>query len=130
MLLCIDIGNTNITFGLFEGEDLGPCWRIRTIHDRMPDEYGILLDQLFRNRAQRPERVTGVVVASGDPASPPTTHRGPPRFESYPCSLAHIVTLSRESSSRFHSKQRASKICGTTWSSIPISTSSASTSVS
>jgi type III pantothenate kinase len=72
MLLCIDIGNTNITFGLFEGEDLGPCWRIRTIHDRMPDEYGILLDQLFRNRDQRPEQVTGVVVASVVPPLTPT----------------------------------------------------------
>ena len=27
MLLCIDIGNTNITFGLFEGNKLGPSWR-------------------------------------------------------------------------------------------------------
>ena len=71
MLLCIDIGNTNITFGLFEGEDLGPCWRIRTIYDRMPDEYGILIDQLFRNRGQRPEQVTGVVIASVVPPLTP-----------------------------------------------------------
>ena len=41
MLLCIDIGNTNITFGLYEEETLGPRWRIRTIHEKMPDEYGI-----------------------------------------------------------------------------------------
>jgi len=71
MLLCIDIGNTNITLGLFEGEGLGPCWRIRTIHDRMPDEYGILLDQLFRNRGQRPEDVTGIVIASVVPPLTP-----------------------------------------------------------
>ena len=31
MLFCIDVGNTNITFGLYEGEALGPHWRIRTI---------------------------------------------------------------------------------------------------
>jgi len=72
MLLCIDVGNTNITFGLFEDEKLGPCWRIRTIHDRMPDEYGILMDQLFRNRGQRPEQVTGIVVASVVPPLTPT----------------------------------------------------------
>jgi type III pantothenate kinase len=72
MLLCIDIGNTNITFGIFEGENLGPSWRIRTIHDRMPDEYGILLDQLFRNRDLRPQQVTGVVVASVVPPLTPT----------------------------------------------------------
>ena len=64
MLLCIDIGNTNITFGLYEGERLGPRWRIRTIHDKMPDEYGILLEQLFRHRDYHPEQVTGVAVAS------------------------------------------------------------------
>jgi len=70
MFLAIDIGNTNITFGLYEGENLGPRWRIRTIHEKMPDEYGILLDQLFRHRGCRAEQVTGVAVASVVP--PPT----------------------------------------------------------
>ena len=64
MLLAIDIGNTNISLGLFEGEHLGPCWRIRTIHDKMPDEYGILLDQLFRHRDRSAEQVTGICIAS------------------------------------------------------------------
>jgi len=64
MLLAIDIGNTNITFGLYEGKKLGPRWRIRTIHEKMPDEYGILLDQLFHHQGYRPEQVTGVAVAS------------------------------------------------------------------
>jgi type III pantothenate kinase len=72
MLLCIDIGNTNITFGLFKGKELGPSWRIRTIHDRMPDEYGILMDQLFCNRGHRPDQVTGIVVASVVPPLTPT----------------------------------------------------------
>ena len=71
MLLCIDIGNTNITFGLYEGESLGSRWRIRTIHDKMPDEYGILLDQLFRYRGYRPEQVTGVAIASVVPPLTP-----------------------------------------------------------
>ncbi len=72
MLLCIDIGNTNITFGLYEGQTLGPRWRIRTIHDKMADEYGILLDQMFRHRGYRPEQVTGVVIASVVPPLTPT----------------------------------------------------------
>ena len=71
MLLCIDIGNTNITFGLYEGETLGPSWRIRTIHEKMPDEYGILLDQLFRHRGYRPAQVTGVAMASVVPPLTP-----------------------------------------------------------
>lgn len=72
MLLTIDVGNTNITFGLYQGENLGPRWRICTIHDKMPDEYGILLDQLFRHRGYRPEDVTGVAIASVVPPLTPT----------------------------------------------------------
>ena len=71
MLLAIDIGNTNITFGLYEGETLGPRWRIRTIHEKMPDEYGILLDQLFHHRGQHPAAVTGVAIASVVPPLTP-----------------------------------------------------------
>jgi type III pantothenate kinase len=71
MLLTIDIGNTNITFGLYEGETLGPCWRIRTIHEKMPDEYGILLDQLFRHQGYLPEQVTGIALASVVPPLTP-----------------------------------------------------------
>ena len=64
MLLCIDIGNTNITFGLYEGDKLGPRWRIRTIHEKMPDEYGVLLDQMVLHRGYRPEQVMGAIIAS------------------------------------------------------------------
>ena len=78
MLLCIDIGNTNITFGVYEGERLGPRWRIRTIHEKMPDEYGILMDQLLRHRGCQPKQVAGVAIAS---VVPPLT----PVFEQACC---------------------------------------------
>ncbi len=71
MLLCIDVGNTNVTFGLYEGKNLGPRWRIRTIREETPDEYGILLDQLFRHRGYRPEQVIGVAIASVVPPLTP-----------------------------------------------------------
>jgi len=64
MLLAIDIGNTNITFGLYEDDALGPRWRIRTIHEKMPDEYGILMVQLFDHCGHRLDDVTGVAIAS------------------------------------------------------------------
>jgi pantothenate kinase type III len=39
MLLTIDIGNTNITFGVYDdSQTLQYHWRIKTDHDRMPDE--------------------------------------------------------------------------------------------
>jgi type III pantothenate kinase len=71
MLLCIDIGNTNIAFGLFDGDELGPHWRIRTIHEKMPDEYGITIDQLFRHRGFGPDNVTGIAIASVVPPLTP-----------------------------------------------------------
>jgi type III pantothenate kinase len=71
MLLCIDIGNTNIAFGLFDGDVLGPHWRIRTIHEKMPDEYGITIDQLFRHRGFGPDNVTGIAIASVVPPLTP-----------------------------------------------------------
>ena len=43
MLLAIDIGNTNVTLGVFQGEDLLATWRLATDTHRLPDEYGLLL---------------------------------------------------------------------------------------
>jgi type III pantothenate kinase len=64
MLLAVDIGNTNITLGVFAGDGLQATWRIATVHDRMPDEYGILLVQLFEHRSVKPADITGVAIAS------------------------------------------------------------------
>lgn len=43
MLLALDIGNTEITVGLFRGDDLIDHWRLTTSPDRTPDEWGIAL---------------------------------------------------------------------------------------
>jgi type III pantothenate kinase len=71
MLLTIDIGNTNITFGLYEGETLGPRWRIRTIPEKTADEYGILMEELFHHRGCRVEDITGAAIASVVPPLTP-----------------------------------------------------------
>jgi type III pantothenate kinase len=68
MLLAVDIGNTNVTLGVFAGERLRATWRIATVHDRMPDEYGVLISQLFGHRALDPADISGVAVASVVPA--------------------------------------------------------------
>jgi type III pantothenate kinase len=64
MLLTIDVGNTNITLGVFDEDRLTANWRIATVHDRMPDEYGILLAQLFSHRKIRASDISGVAIAS------------------------------------------------------------------
>ena len=64
MLLTIDVGNTNLTLGLYEGNQLGPHWRLATDHDRMPDEYGLQLLGLLEHAALRADTLTGVCLAS------------------------------------------------------------------
>jgi len=63
-LLAIDIGNTNIVLGLYEGKRLAAQWRIATDHARMPDEYAVLLFDLFARSGQDPDSVQGIVLAS------------------------------------------------------------------
>lgn len=47
MLLAIDIGNTNITLGLWDGQTWRLQWRLRTVHEKTVDEYGIYLKMLL-----------------------------------------------------------------------------------
>lgn len=72
MLLTIDIGNTNLTLGLYQGEALGPRWRLATVHDRMPDEYGLQFVGLLAHSGYSPLDLTGICLAS---VVPPLTGR-------------------------------------------------------
>ncbi len=64
MLLAIDIGNTNITLGLYEADTLGPRWRLATVHERMPDEYGLQLVGLLDHAGVPPKEVRAAALAS------------------------------------------------------------------
>ncbi|MCJ7718201.1 MAG: type III pantothenate kinase, partial [Anaerolineales bacterium] len=64
MLLTIDIGNTNISIGVYQGEELGPCWRVSTDHNRMPDEYGLQMDGLLNHKNLSPGDINGICLAS------------------------------------------------------------------
>lgn len=70
MLLCVDIGNTNIVMGLYRGEELLTHWRISTDHERMPDEYGMLLMALLAHHGFKPQDISGIALAS---VVPPVT---------------------------------------------------------
>ncbi len=64
MLLTIDIGNTNITLGLFENEELGPRWRVRTVHERTADEYGLQMLGFFNNAEIQTDNIDAIAIAS------------------------------------------------------------------
>jgi type III pantothenate kinase len=70
MLLCIDIGNTNITLGVYQADQLAAHWRVNTDHHKMPDEYGILLVNLMEHLGLDTGQIDGVVIAS---VVPPVT---------------------------------------------------------
>lgn len=72
MLLTADIGNTNLTLGLYEGEKLGAHWRLATDHNRMPDEYGLQFLGLLQNAGRTLRDLEGVSLAS---VVPPLTGR-------------------------------------------------------
>lgn len=72
MLLTIDIGNTNLTLGLYDGDQLGPRWRLATDHERMPDEYGLQLLGLLGHAGCGADCLTGISLAS---VVPPLTGR-------------------------------------------------------
>ncbi|MFC2064590.1 type III pantothenate kinase [Chloroflexota bacterium] len=72
MLLTIDVGNTNLTLGLYAGEEIGPHWRLATDHQRMPDEYGLQFLGLLENGKVTPESIKGICLAS---VVPPLTQR-------------------------------------------------------
>ncbi|MEJ2111031.1 MAG: type III pantothenate kinase [Acidobacteriota bacterium] len=64
MLLAVDIGNTGISLGLFDGDTLGPRWRLASDSERTVDEYGILLTQLLEGPGIKSGRVGHIAMAS------------------------------------------------------------------
>lgn len=62
-LLAIDIGNTNIVLGLYDGEALAASWRLATDSERMPDEYAVLLVSLFERGNADPAAVDACIIS-------------------------------------------------------------------
>jgi type III pantothenate kinase len=64
MLLALDVGNTNITIGAFDGARVAGRWRLRTIREQTADEWGILLRNLFTLAKLDLDAVRGVIISS------------------------------------------------------------------
>jgi type III pantothenate kinase len=63
MLLVIDIGNTNVVWGVYDGTALMAHWRVATDSKTTPDEYGILFTNLLASAGILPRQVTGAIVS-------------------------------------------------------------------
>jgi len=64
MLLVIDVGNTNITIGVFEDVNLKTSFHLITSTARTSDEYGLILCDLLKTKNIRTEDITAVTIAS------------------------------------------------------------------
>lgn len=64
MLLAIDIGNSNIVWGIFEGQILRGHWRLATDQRRTEDEYGMLFLSLLERGGYNAAQITGAIVSS------------------------------------------------------------------
>lgn len=71
MLLAVDIGNTNLVFGVFDGSKLIASFRIATHHDFTEDEYGLIFDNLLRSKGINSKDFEGAIIAS---VVPPLTN--------------------------------------------------------
>ncbi len=63
MLLCIDVGNSNIKLGLFRGDELAASWRISTNRAQLTDEYAMLFLNLFASQNIQATDVTGCAIS-------------------------------------------------------------------
>jgi type III pantothenate kinase len=88
MLLAIDVGNTNVTIGVFEGERLAHSWRLAALRERTADELGIFVTRLFEQVHVPVASVDGIVVAS---VVPPLTRPMEEMCERYFSHTALIV---------------------------------------
>lgn len=74
MLLVIDVGNTNIVFGVYKDEKLLYNWRIATQKDRTLDEYGLLFQQVFSYNGLSSDDIEDIIISS---VVPPLMHTLP-----------------------------------------------------
>ena len=72
MLIAIDIGNTNITIGLFLDSELVSTWRFSTDSRKTSDEYGLLLQQVMLSNKLKADEIDSAAICSVVPPLTPT----------------------------------------------------------
>ena len=68
MIICIDIGNTNIKYAIYDGDKLKMSFRVATDFKKTSDEYGALLTGMLETRGVRADALEGGIVSSVVPS--------------------------------------------------------------
>ncbi len=64
MILCLDVGNTNIKYAVFDGDELKLSFRIATEHKKTSDEYGGQILSILGNNGVDPAKIDGGIISS------------------------------------------------------------------
>lgn len=68
MLLAIDIGNSNVVFGLFDKKELVDMWRVHTVINKTSDEYEAIFRTFLSSRNIKTDSIARVVISSVVPS--------------------------------------------------------------
>lgn len=75
MIICMDVGNTNIKYALFEGEKLMLSFRVATEHKKTSDEYGGQILSILGNNGIKTSSIEGGIISSVVPQLDYTLYR-------------------------------------------------------
>lgn len=64
MIFVLDVGNTNIVLGVYDGDELKYHWRIGTNRQKTEDEYGMIIKQLFAHEGLSTTEIDGIIISS------------------------------------------------------------------
>lgn len=68
MLLAIDVGNTNLVVGVFEGSKLVESWRLATDNRRSADEYGTMIESMITRDGIATSSIDDIIISSVVPS--------------------------------------------------------------
>ncbi len=71
MLLAIDIGNTIVHLGIFDGDKLIHTWKIKSDQERTADEYGLIIFGLLRSVGRETKDIDAAIISSVVPPLSP-----------------------------------------------------------
>lgn len=64
MIICLDVGNTNIKYAVYDGETLKISFRVATEHKKTSDEYGGQLISILGNNKIDVSEISGGIISS------------------------------------------------------------------
>ena len=64
MIICLDVGNTNIKYAVYDGEEIKLSFRVATEYKKTSDEYGGQLISILANNGLQASDITGGIISS------------------------------------------------------------------